>query len=107
MDAADAVDFDLAERHMDPRDLGVGVEPSVQKARRSYEHIPHDPELWRGKGLSPFVERLMTEGHRIGGEVPDGFCEIGQYEWKSTEAQRIGGLEADRGCLWPSVPIIT
>ena len=60
---------------MDPRDLGIGVEPSLAKAQRSYERIEHDPAQWRGKGLSPFVERLMTEGHRIGGDAPEGFCD--------------------------------
>ena len=41
----------------------------------------------------------MTEGHTIGGEEPAGFVEIGQYAWKSEEAQRIGGAEADRHVL--------
>ena len=31
--------------HMDPRDRGEGLEPSVLKAQRSYEYIPHNPEL--------------------------------------------------------------
>ena len=63
---------------------------------------------WEGpEGLSPFVERLMTEGHRIGGDVPEGFCEVGQYEWKSLEAQRIGGMEAGRHVIAGAIEYFT
>ena len=97
--AAMTLDHDAAEADMDPRDLGVGCEEPELKAARSYLPIPHDPERWRGKGFSPFVEQLMTEGHRIGGDEPFGFYEIDQYKWRDATAQRMGGLEADRHVL--------
>ena len=37
---------DEVEPFMDPKDLGVGCEPSVEKAKRSYSFIPHDPARW-------------------------------------------------------------
>ena len=49
----------------------------------------------------------MTEGHRIGGDAPEGFCEVGQYEWKSLEAQRIGGVEADRHVIAGAIEYFT
>ena len=93
------LDHDAAEADMDPRDLGIGCEEPELKAARSYLPIPHEPERWRGKGFSPFVEQLMTEGHRIGGDEPFGFYEIDQYKWRDATAQRMGGLEADRHVL--------
>ena len=97
--ASMTLNHDEAEADMDPRDLGIGCEAPERKAERSYMPIPHDPGRWRGKGFSPFVEQLMTEGHRIGGDVPFGFYEIDQYKWRDATAQRMGGLEADRHVL--------
>ena len=87
------------EPHMDPKDLGIGCEPKEFKAYRSYEPIPHEPWRWRGKGFSAYVEATMTEGHRIEGEQPEGFYEVDQYKWRDADAQRMGGLEADRHVL--------
>ena len=97
--AAMTLDHDAAEADMDPRDLGIGCEAPERKIERSYMPIYHDPERWRGKGFSPFVEQLMTEGHKIGGDEPFGFYEIDQYKWRDATAQRMGGLEADRHVL--------
>lgn len=93
------LDHDDAEPYMDPRDRGIGCEEPERKVERSYQPIPHDPARWLGKGFSPFVEQLMTEGHRIGGDEPFGFYEIDQYKWKDATAQRMGGIEADRHVL--------
>ena len=90
---------DDAEIFMDPCDRGIGCEAPERKVERSYQPIPVDPKRWVGKGFSPFVEQLMSEGHRIGGEEPFGFYEIDQYKWRDADAQRIGGLEADRHVL--------
>ena len=43
------LDHDLADSHMDPRDLGVGEEPKIEMERRSWSYYPHDPERWRGR----------------------------------------------------------
>ena len=83
---------------MDSRDL-VESEDPVLKAQRSYSFIPHDPSRWRGKGLSSYVERVMTEGHRVEGVPASGFYEVDQYKWRDADAQRMGGLEADRHVL--------
>ena len=93
------LDHDVAEPFLDPRDRGIGCEAPERKLERSYEPIPHDPSRWVGKGFSPFVEQLMTEGHRIGGVEPFGFYEIDQYKWRDATAQRMGGIEADRHVL--------
>ena len=93
------LDHDVAEPYMDPRDRGLDGEAPELKAARSYLPIHHDPSRWRGKGFPPFVEQLMTEGHRIGGDEPFGFYEIDQYKWRDATAQRMGGLEADRHVL--------
>ena len=69
------LDHDVAEPYMDPRDRGLDSEAPELKAARSYLPIHHDPSRWRGKGFPPFVEQLMTEGHRIGGDEPFGFYE--------------------------------
>ena len=97
--AGATLDHDLAEKYMDPRDLGIGCEAKVKKAQRSYGYIPHDPSRWKGKGFSPYVEAVMTEGHRIEGPEPFGFYEVEQYKWRDADAQRMGGLEADRHVL--------
>lgn len=93
------LDHAAVEPSMDPRDRGIGDERPELKAALSYTPIDHDPERWRGKGFPPFVEQLMTEGHRIGGDEPFGFYEIDQYKWRDATAQRMGGLEADRHVL--------
>ena len=97
--AGATLDHDRAEEYMDPRDLGIGCEAKVKKAQRSYGYIPHDPSRWKGKGFSPYVEAVMTEGHRIEGPEPFGFYEVEQYKWRDADAQRMGGLEADRHVL--------
>jgi hypothetical protein len=54
--------------------------------------MPHEPELWRGKGLPPAVEALMTEGARIGVTEEVGFEEVPQYAWPTDEALMEGIL---------------
>ena len=93
------LDHVVAEAYLDPKDRGEGCEDKLLKSQRSYGYIPHDPARWRGKGFSPYVEATMTEGHRIEGELPDGFYEVDQYRWRDRDAQRVGGLEADRHVL--------
>ena len=93
------LDHVVAEAYLDPKDRGEGCEDKLLKSQRSYGYIPHDPARWRGKGFSPYVESTMTEGHRIEGELPDGFYEVDQYRWRDRDAQRVGGLEADRHVL--------
>jgi hypothetical protein len=55
-----------------------------------------EPERWRGKGLPPAVEKLMTEGARIAMSEEVGFEEVPQYAWPTDEALAEGILEADR-----------
>jgi hypothetical protein len=90
------LDHAAVREHLDPRDRGEGVEPSEEKAARSWRPMPHEPERWRGKGLPPAVEALMTEGARIGVTEEVGFEEVPQYTWPTDEALAEGILEADR-----------
>ena len=83
--------------HMDPLDSGAAPgEPSIRKAQRSWEPIPHDPEKWRHKGFPPEVERTMTEGVRLNEADMVGFSEIPQYNWPDYEAWCRACAEADR-----------
>jgi hypothetical protein len=82
--------------HLDPRDRGEGVDSSSEKAARSWCPLSWEPERWRGKGLPPEVEALMTEGARIHMSEEVGFEEVPQYAWPTDEALAEGILEADR-----------
>ena len=90
------LDHAQVREFMDPRDRGEGVEASSEKAARSWRPMPHEPERWRGKGLPPEVESLMTEGARIEMAEEAGFEEVPQYAWPSDEALVECILEADR-----------
>ena len=90
------LDHTAASEYMDPRDRGEGVEPSSEKAARSWRPMAWEPERWRGKGLPPEVEALMTEGARIEASEEVGFEEIPQYAWPTDESLAEGILEADR-----------
>ena len=77
-------DFERARAAMDPID--AGLEPKEQaekKLERAWEPVPWNPDLWRGKGLRPEVERLMTEGADVLGPDSPGFYEIPQYPFGS------------------------
>ena len=90
-------DFERARAAMDPID--AGLEPKEQaekKLERAWEPVPWNPDLWRGKGLRPEVERLMTEGADVLGPDSPGFYEIPQYPFGSWEHEQKGGEEADR-----------
>ena len=93
-------DFDRARAAMDPIDAGrEPKEDSEKKLERSWEPVPWDPDLWRGKGLRPEVERLMTEGADVFGPETPGFYEIPQYPFGSWEHEQKGGEEADRAIV--------
>ena len=82
---------------MDPLDSGVAPkEDPVKKLERAWEPVPWDPEVWRGKGLKPEVERLMTEGADVFGPDTPGFYEVPQYPFGGWELEQKGGEEADR-----------
>ena len=90
------LDHDAVREHLDPRDRGEGAEPSSAKEARSWVPMPLQPERWRGKGLPPEVEALMTEGARIDVAEEVGFEEVPQYRWPTDQALAEGILEADR-----------
>ena len=86
---------------MDPLDSGEAPkEDSVRKLERGWEPVPWDPEVWRGKGLKPEVERLMTEGVDVLGPDTPGFYEVPQYPFGGWELEQKGGEEADRAIVW-------
>ena len=90
-------DFGRAREAMDPLDSGVEPkEDPVKKLERAWEPVPWDPEVWRGKGLKPEVERLMTEGADVFGPDTPGFYEVPQYPFGGWELEQKGGEEADR-----------
>ena len=90
------LDHESVLEHMDPLDRGGPGEPTLRKAQRSWEPIPHDPNQWRGKGLPSEVERTMTEGVRLNEADLMGFSEIPQYNWPDYEAWCRACTEADR-----------
>ena len=90
------LDHEAVGHGLDPRDRGVGVEPSSEKAARSWRPMVHEPSRWVGKGLPAAVEQLMTEGARVEVEVEIGFFEVPQYPWPSAQALTEGILECDR-----------
>ena len=90
------LDHASVREHLDPRDRGEGAEPPAEKAARSWRPMVWEPERWRGKGLPPAVEALMTEGARIDMSEEVGFEEVPQYAWPTDEALAEGILEADR-----------
>ena len=90
-------DFERARAAMDPVDAGrEPKEHPDRKLERSWEPVPWDPDRWRGKGLKPEVERIMTEGVDVLGPDSPGFYEIPQYPFGSWEHEQKGGEEADR-----------
>ena len=90
-------DFEEAGRHMDPRDAGrEPKEDPERKLERAWEPVPFDPERWRGKGLRPSVERLMTEGVEVRGPETPSFYEVPQYPFASDAHAAKGSEEADR-----------
>ena len=90
------LDHAAVREHLDPRDRGEGAEPGGEKAARSWRPMAWEPDRWRGKGLPPAVEALMTEGAKIDVSEEVGFEEVPQYAWPTDEALAEGILEADR-----------
>lgn len=91
------LDHAAVREHLDPRDRGEGPgESSIDKSARSWRPMAWEPDRWRGKGLPPAVEKLMTEGARIAVSEEVGFEEVPQYAWPTDEALAEGILEADR-----------
>ena len=90
-------DFETARAAMDPLDSGTAPkEDPVRKLERAWEPVPWDPEMWRGKGLKPEVERIMTEGVDVFGPDTPGYYEVPQYPFGGWELEQKGGEEADR-----------
>ena len=94
--AESRLDHEAVRPHLDPRDRGEGLEPKEAKAARSWRPMPHDPELWRGKGMPAEVEHLMVEGAQIDAAAEVGFFEVPQYEWPSDQGLVEAILECDR-----------
>ena len=81
-------DFEKARAAMDPLDSGEAPkEDSVRKLERAWEPVPWNPDVWRGKGLKPEVERLMTEGADVLGPDTPGFYEVPQYPFGGWELE--------------------
>ena len=88
---------DWAESFMDPRDLGIGVEPmKSQKRQAAWQEMVLEPECWKGKGLSPWAEKIMTEGAPVHMQATVGGYEIPQYPFASSEARQEAAWETDR-----------
>ena len=55
------LDHDQSEAYMDPRDLGIGVEPMKSEKREiSWRELVLESSGWLNKGFSPWVEKVMT-----------------------------------------------
>ena len=100
------------ERYMDPRDLGVGCEPTERKAAISYTHMPSiGREAWGSLGFSERVKRHMLEGVSIeaadiafgqlgpGEKEASAMPEDGQYAFADAEHFVRGCSECDRAIL--------
>ena len=91
------LDHDQSEAYMDPRDLGIGVEPMKSEKREiSWRELVLEPSGWLGKGLSPWVEKVMTEGAPVSMQTELGGYEVPQYPFPSLEARREAVTECDR-----------
>ena len=88
---------DWADGLADPRDLGIGVEPmKSQKRQAAWQEMVHEAECWKDKGLSPWVEKIMTEGASVHMQASLGGYEIPQYPFASAEARQEAVWETDR-----------
>ena len=101
------------EPSMDPRDLGIGGEPSARKLAISYTPMPKtELEAWRSLPFPERVVRYMTEGVTIAAD-DDAFLtwregeegewqaapEEGQYAFVDSEHFARGCAECDRAIL--------
>ena len=93
------LDHDLADSHMDPKDLGIGEEPKARKEARAWLPYPWDPAKWVGRGVAKPVEELMTNGAQVEYLTDRGAYEVKQYPYPSGEALAECLLEADRSLV--------
>ena len=89
-------DHESVREKMDWRDRGGHEADPVEKARLTWQDFPHDPERYRGKGLPPWVEKMMTEGAVIDADAQVLGREVGQYAWPDGNALVEAIMETDR-----------
>ena len=58
-----------------------------QKRVLGWQELVLEPECWRGKGLPPLVEEIMTNGAPVDMAADIGSYEIPQYPFASDEAR--------------------
>ena len=88
---------------LDPRDAGCESCPKAAKQALAWSPLHRHPEWWRGKGLPPDVELMMTEGVVIDPvsvmDALDTGTEVAQYAFKDVEHMSKGASECDRAIL--------
>ena len=89
------------EPYMDPRDRGAPSCGHGAKAALAWSYLHRHPERWRGKGMPPDVEQMMTEGVRIETVGDDQVYarEMPQYAFKDAEHFVRGSQECDRALI--------
>ena len=106
-DSSDAVDFELAEANMDPRDLAKDPEEPYAKALRSYMPIGVDPSRWAGLSLADDLAEMMRgSGARIQVEVEPGFAEHPFYPARDPVGLMKSITEVDRALITGSMEYV-
>ena len=95
------LDHSAVESFLDPRDRGAPSGSRDAKAALAWSPLVRHPDRWRGKGLPPDVERMMTHGVVVDALGDDQLMakEVGQYAFQDTEHFVRGSQECDRALL--------
>ena len=80
------IDHAESDAFMDPRDLGIGVEPKHEKRRRAWREMMGEASFWEGKGFPEQIVRVMTQGADVTMVEDIGAVEVPQYPYASEEA---------------------
>jgi len=83
-------------RDMDVRDQGAFESDPIEKARFTWQDFPHDAERYKGKGLPPWVEKMMVEGAVVESGKEVIAKDHQQYMWPDGVALVEAILETDR-----------
>ena len=101
------VDFEEAERHMDPRDLVKDPQEAAAKALRSYMPIGVDAARWAGLQMADdLAEMMQREGARIVPEVEPGFAEHPFYPVRDNVGLMKSIVEVDRALITGSMEYV-
>ena len=99
------LDHSAVESFLDPRDRGAPSGSKEAKAALAWSPLVRHPDRWRGKGLPPDVERMMTHGVVVDALGDDQLMakEVGQYAFRDTEHFVRGSQECDREPFWRAI----